>query len=196
MKHAQHGFTVLELIIVILVGGIISTLMFNFFNGSYVSYLKLQEDSIKFSDLSLQSQRVTKVLRGSTDVLEATANAITVYAYFTPRDNVVSKIRYYRDLTAGSLKADITPMSSAPPIGTPITAQMTTYTIIAKLHVASGTDVFEYLNSAGGSLGTVTNLRDVKGIRINLAVPPTAFATTKNTTITSEVALRNRKTNL
>jgi prepilin-type N-terminal cleavage/methylation domain-containing protein len=194
--RSERGFSVIELMIVIVAGGLLVVLGLNFFSTNYLRYLRLQEDAIKFSTLSVQSQRVAKVLRGSVDVLEATNSSITVYAYFTPRDATVSRIRYYHDAAAKKLMADVTPMSAAPPLGTPISAQLVTYTIINNFFVASGVSVFEYLDSAGGTLTTWTTLRDIKGVRFTMAVPKTDFATSKDTTITAEVALRNRKTNL
>lgn len=186
-----------ELIVVIVVAGIIGVLTYSFFAESYNKYIALQTDSLKFSDLSLQSQRIAKVLRGSTDVLGASSTEVTVYAYFTPRDAIVSKIRYYKDTTAKSIKADVTPMTSSPPIGTPDTANMKTYIILAKYYDVSGVNTFEYTDSAGATLATpIGNLHDIKGMRVNMTVPASTAITAKNTTLSTEVSLRNRKTNL
>jgi len=191
-RNAQRGFTIVELVIVTAITSIIMVLLYSVFVGSFNNYLALQTDAVKFNDLSSQTQRITRILRGATDVLEATPNSITVYAYFSPRDNVVSKIRYY--VSSSQLKADITPMTSAPPVGTPQTAQMKTYVIIEKIDTSASP--FDYLDSAGNSLGTVTNLRDVKGIEVTITIPATKLATVKPTTLQVSVSLRNRKTNL
>lgn len=188
----QAGFTLVELALVTAVTSIIVVLLYSVFVGSFNNYLALQTDAIKFNDLSSQTQRIARILRGSTDVLEAGSNSVTVYAYFSPRDNVVSKVRYY--VSGSQLKADITPMTSAPPIGTPQTTQMKTYIIVEKINTA--TSPFEYLDSAGNTLVSVGNLRDVKGMRITITIPSTKLATIKPTTLQVSVSLRNRKTNL
>ena len=191
-QSSQKGFTLVELALVTAITSIIIVLLYSVYVGSFNNYLALQTDAIKFNDLSSQTQRIVRILRGSTDVLEASPTSATVYAYFSPRDNVVSKVRYY--VSGTQLKADITPMSSAPPVGTPQTAQMKTYVIIEKIDTT--TSPFEYLDSAGNNLASVANLRDVKGMRVTLTVPPTKLATVKATTLQVSVSLRNRKTNL
>ena len=188
----QKGFTIVELVLVTAVTSIIMVLLYSVFVGSFNNYLAMQTDAVKFNDLSSQTQRIARILRGTTDVLQATPTSVTVYAYFSPRDNVVSKVRYY--VSGSQIKADITPMSSAPPIGTPQTAQMKTYVIVERIDTS--TNPFDYLDSAGNSLGTVTNLRDVKGMEVTITVPATKLATVKPTTLQVRVSLRNRKTNL
>jgi prepilin-type N-terminal cleavage/methylation domain-containing protein len=192
LSHKQKGFTIVELVLVTSIVSIIVVLFYSVFVGSFNNFLAMQTDAVKFNDLSSQTQRIARIMRGATDVLEATPTSATVYAYFSPRDNVVSKVKYY--VSGTQLKADITPMSSAPPVGTPQTAQMKSYVIIEKIDTS--TSPFDYLDSAGNSLGTVSNLRDVKGMKITITVPPTKLATVKPTTLQVSVSLRNRKTNL
>lgn len=192
LSHKQKGFTIVELVLVTSIVSIIVVLFYSVFVGSFNNFLAMQTDAVKFNDLSSQTQRIARIMRGATDVLEATPTSATVYAYFSPRDNVVSKVKYY--VSGTQLKADITPMSSAPPVGTPQTAQMKSYVIIEKIDTS--TSPFDYLDSAGSSLGTVSNLRDVKGMKITITVPPTKLATVKPTTLQVSVSLRNRKTNL
>ena len=192
MLYRKNGFTLIEVVLTMAISSIIAISLYSFFSGSMTKYFAMQEDSSNFATLSTQIQRIAKVLRGTTDVRSAASTDLTVYAYFSPRDSIPSQIRYY--VSGTQLLADVTPLSAAPPTGTPVTAQKKTYTIIYKLY--STTSVFTYLDSAGNTLTSLTNLRDVKGIKTTLSVPPQRGTSTKQTTISLSVSLRNRKTNL
>jgi hypothetical protein len=74
---------------------------------------------------------------------------------------------------------------------------MRTVTIIENFYSAPSVNTFEYLDAAGATLSTpIADLHTIKGMRVSLAVPITLPSQTGNDTITSQVSLRNRKTNL
>lgn len=195
--HNQKGFTILELVVVITLIGIVSTSMYVFINSSTNQYLSLHADSSSFSDLAIQSQRIANVLRGLTDITEATNDEITMYAYFVPNDTFVSQMRYYKNNEGTKLFADVIPMTANPPIGTLLNDKKRTYTVIDNLKTVAGVNNFEYLDSAGGTLSMpISDLQTIKGIRVNLAVPVDGPTKGGNSSVTLSVALRNRKTNL
>lgn len=194
---AQTGFTLIELVITFFVVGVISTAAYTFFNTSISQYLALHKDSLVFADLATQSQRIANVLRGLTDITAASENEITTYAYFAPNDTYVSKIRYYKDGTGTKLFADVTDMTSNPPVGTEIAGTLKTFTIIDNFNTIAGLDLFDYLDSNGAELTMpVTDLSTIKAIKVNLSVPSKRPVATSDTTMTVKVSLRNRKTNL
>lgn len=203
LKHTPHlktksdGFTIVELMVVILITGIISTAFYTFFNTFLNRYLTLQQDSLAFSDITYQSQRVAQVVRGLTDITQASSSELTMYAYFYPKDTYVSLVHYYKNTGGTALLVDITSMTANPPIGTPITNSMRTYTIIPDFKTVSGVNLFDYLDSAGGALPSpVADLHTIKGVKINLSVSAKADSSSGNTSISLQVSLRNRKTNL
>ncbi|MCA9330321.1 prepilin-type N-terminal cleavage/methylation domain-containing protein, partial [Candidatus Saccharibacteria bacterium] len=122
LSEAERGFTLVELLIGMTVLSVLSVIFLTFFVTTLRQYLGLQKDGTAFSDLTQQSQRITNVLRGATDVTEATNDSVTVYAYFFPNNNYVSIIRYYLNPTRTTLYADVTPMTANPPSGVPDTA--------------------------------------------------------------------------
>jgi prepilin-type N-terminal cleavage/methylation domain-containing protein len=190
----QRGFTIVELVVVLFLVGIITTFAFTFFNTSTNQYLALQQDADSFNGLAGHYQRLANVLRGLTDITSASANDMTLYAYFSPNDNYVSLIHYY--LSGNKLLADVTPMSANPPNGSPLTASKKTYTIIDNFYSTPGVDTFVYLNSSGSAMTLpISDLHTVKGIRVNLAVPSKSPSNTSQA-LTLQVSLRNRKTNL
>ncbi len=192
----QEGFTLVELLVSIVLIAIIGTTFLVFFKSSIFNYLDLQKDATSFTQLDSQATRVSNVLRSATGIVSADANDLVVYAYFYPSDTYVSLLHYYVVTSGGTkqLKADLTPMSSNPPIGTPLTAQERTFVVINNLYLPSGTNMFDYLSSSGAALGLpITDLQTIKGIRVNLAAQT---ASGGNQAIDVQVSLRNRKTNL
>jgi prepilin-type N-terminal cleavage/methylation domain-containing protein len=197
LQSKQDGFSLLELLVVLTVVGIVVATSLGFFTNSINQYLNLQREGMEFGDMALQSQRVTNVLRGLTDITEATSDSLTVYAYFSPNDTYVSLIHYYKNTDKTALSADVTPMTANPPIGTPVTSQLKTYVIIENFFNDTSLKTFEYLDSASSSLNLpITDLHTIKGIRVTLSVPTYAPIANKSTSISSQVSLRNRKTNL
>lgn len=196
-SNKQSGFTIIELLIVMILVGLVSTNMYLFINSSTNQYLTLHADSSSFSDLAIQSQRIANVLRGLTDITQASADGITMYAYFVPNDTYVSLIKYYKNPEGTKMFAEVTPMTANPPIGSLITAKKRTFTVIDNLKTVSGVSNFVYLDSAGGTLAMpISDLRTIKGIKVNLAVPVDGPTKGGNSTISLSIALRNRKTNL
>jgi len=190
----QRGFTLVELMIIIVLTGIMVTTFFAFSNDSISQYLALQKDGTDFTDLSYQSQRIGNVLRGLTDITSESADEITCYAYFSPNDAYVSLIHYYKNAGNTQLLADVTPMTANPPIGTLITSQKRTYTIINNFYQASGVSTFVYLDDSGSPMTLpVADEHAIKGIQVNLAA---RGANNSDQTLSVQVSLRNRKTNL
>ncbi len=196
-KINHKGFTIIELLVVMVVVGIASIGLVSFVTSNLRQYLGLQKDATAFSDINQQSQRISNVLRGSTDILGAADESITVYAYFFPNKQYVSQINYYLNPSKTTMFADVTPMTANPPNGTLITAQKKTYTIIPYYYQSNGLKLFEYLDANNQSLATpIADLKSIKAIRINLKTPIDGLQKTNHTTMTSQVSLRNRKSNL
>jgi hypothetical protein len=192
--NPQSAFTLIELLIVITLTFIISIGFYTFFKTNLFTYLNLQKDATTFTDIAWQSQRVANVVRGLTDIVSAADEDLVMYTYFFPSDTYVSKVHYYLGNSGKTLYADVTPMTSNPPVGTPITANLKTHTIIPEYKQSGGVKLFEYLDTAGAPMALpIADLRMVKAIRVNLA---TTTSGQTNQAITLSVSLRNRKTNL
>jgi len=190
----QKGFTLSELMVVMVLIGIMVSFTYTVFNMSINQYFELQRDGDAFYSLSQHYQRLANVLRGSTGITNAASSDLTVYAYFSPNDSTVSQIRYY--ISGTSMMADITPMTANPPGGTPLTAQKKTYTIIPNFYSAPGVDTFVYLDAANTVLTPpISDLNTIKAIKINLAVS-SVKPSISHQALTIQISLRNRKTNL
>ncbi len=196
LRQDQAGFTITELLISILIMAVIGTTFLVFFKSSFFNYLNLQTDATALTQLNTQSARVATVLRGTTGITSVAANDFQGYSYFYPSDTYVSVIHYYLSTSNGVTKliADVTPMSANPPVGSPLTAQMRTYTIIDNFYQPSGTNLFTYLDSSDNTLTLpISDLQTIKGVRVSLAAKG---SNNSNQAVSVEVSLRNRKTNL
>lgn len=192
----NKGFTTVELLITVVIFAAIAASFFPFLNASFEQYMTLNNDAVIFAEVSFESQRIARVLRGSTEVVDAQTNEITVYAYFSPNDAYVSKIRYYKDTTNNKLFADVTPLTSNPPNGTEIISDKKTFTIIEKFG-SGGNQTFTYLDSAGNPLALpISELSTIKGIRVTLPVSTVNSIGSESSTLSLDVSLRNKKTNL
>lgn len=194
-KLPVNGFTIVELNVTILLMGILSLVIYASFNTSIASYFGLQKQSMNFTEMAVQTQRISNVLRSSTDIVSVSDSDITVYTYFSPADQYVSKVRYYKNPSKTQLMADVTRMTANPPIGTEIVSTKRTYTILSNYSEVSGNKLFTYLDASGNTLATpISDLQTIKGIRVSLTSPSSQTGT--NQTINTQISLRNRKTNL
>lgn len=185
------------MVITIALLALVTTIFYAGFNSMVFQYFRSQKTATQFSDLAFASQRVANVLRGTTDFIAVGDNDVTVYAYFYPNNQYVSQIRYYLNATNTSLMADVTPMSGNPPSGIPVTTGKKTYTIIPNYYKASGVNLFTYLDASGNTLPMpIADQHIIKGMKIVLAVPKVDASSTSGQTMTLNVSLRNRKTNL
>jgi hypothetical protein len=192
LGYDASGFTIVELTVTMLMLALLSTMFYTFFHSNLVNYVKVQQDGTSATTLATQASRISNVVRGLTDMVSASDNDMVMYSYFYPSDTYVSQLHYY--LSGGQLLADVTRMSSNPPIGTPIAGSTKTFTIISNFYQATGVKLFTYYDASGAILATpLTNTTPVKSIRVNLAIP---LSSGGSQSLSVQVALRNRKTNL
>ncbi len=194
-RHRAGGFTLIELLVVISIVGIITAAFGVFFINNFTFYSDFQYNAINFSELASQSQRVATVLRSLTDIVSESANDIQVYAYFSPADTYVSLVHYYLNAQGTALMADVTPMTANPPIGTPITAQKVTYTILDNYYKAPSTNLFTYYDITGTQLTLpISDEHSIIEIQVTLSEPVAKYSDGQSLNV--RVSLRNRKTNL
>ncbi len=192
----QKGFTILELVIVITLIGMLSTIFLVVFKSTIFNYLGLQKQATSFGQMSAQADRIANVLRGATSIEAAGDNDLTVYAYFYPSDAFVSQVRYYVTTSNGvkRLYADLTPMTANPPLGTLETAKKKSLLLIDNFYQSTGKKLFAYLNANGALITTpVSDLAVVKTVQISLS---TEVDNGGVQDIDVQILLRNKKNNL
>ncbi|PID31169.1 hypothetical protein CSA80_04030 [Candidatus Saccharibacteria bacterium] len=197
----ESGFTLVEVIAVIVLIGILSVVFLVAFRSTLFNYLGLQKQTVSFGQMSTQADRIANVLRGATSIESAADNELTAYAYFYPSDEFVSQVRYYIVENDGvkRLYVDLTPMTANPPLGTPDTAHKKTLLLIDNFYqpsggAAPGGSLFAYRNANGTLLSTpVADLTVIKNVRVSLF---TRVDDGGVQTIQIQIVLRNKKDNL
>lgn len=188
----ERGYSLLELIITMAIIGIVVTALVGIVVNSSRGYRYLQVQSNASVDLSNTLNRVTKVIRGSTDVVEAQSDRLTIFAYFSPQDTVVKRITYFVDGT--SLKATVIPPTGAGPNYTYNPFDGKTYTLASDL--TNGGVVFTYFNETGAQLSGSFTPSQIKQISLNMTINPNPKVLRKPLSSQTTVTLRNKKTNL
>ncbi len=190
----QVGFTISEMVIVISLLSIVAILFANFFSDNYKSYIQLQQNTVRVNTLSSASQRIARVLRGLTTISTAEPTDITGYAYFTPRDTTLSRVRYYFDGSSNSIKVSVIPASGTAPNYVYNSASERVTTIAENI---DGTvAIFTYLDTANQpATFTTDTYKDIKGIGLHLK-GSTVAGYSSPFEIKTSISLRNRKTNL
>ena len=197
LYRKQAGFTVTEFIVVMMVSSLLLITLFVFTSSSITSFMQLQADGLARSKLAESSLRVTKVLRGTNYIENANADSITAYAYFAPDDVYTSKIRYYLNGANNALLADVTPMTADYPIGTLLTGQTKTVTVVNKFYKISGNPTFLYYDANYNQLTSpVTDVQSIKNITTQLYIKKYDSNANDYVSTSVSVSLRNRKYNL
>lgn len=192
--HSIAGFTIVELMITtVLVSGVLLTFSI-FFADNFQGYLNLQTSTVRSNEISSALQRMTRVLRGMQSISDAQSNSVTGYAYFTPRDSTLSKVRYFYDSGSQKLKVGVIPAAGSAPDYS-YNSQDEQISTIAS-NISNSSAIFRYVSIDNQeAIFTQDTFKDIRGIKIvlnGLAVSDRQKPVNLQTTVT----LRNRKTNL
>jgi type II secretory pathway pseudopilin PulG len=197
-KNNEEGFTITELLVVIIASSILISTLFIFTANTINGFMRLQAEGLAHSKLADASFRVSRVLRGANYIESASDDGFSAYAYFSPQDQYTSKIVYVLSADQKQLLAEVTPMTADYPIGTLIPAQKKTVVVVDGFRKISGTPTFRYYTSTFSELNSpVTDLQSIKNISVNLFAK--IYDSSNNDEYASSsvtVNLRNRKTNL
>lgn len=199
LDNTQKGFTITELIMVTVTAGILVTAIVGFFNGNINQYFKLQADGLAYSEITQNSQRLARVVRGIKNIELAEANKIVGYSYFAPSEQFTSKVTYQLVNANTQMQATVVPMTADYPLGTLKTGETRQVTVIDNFYKKTGVNTFEYLDASGNTMPfpiDSSNINSIKSVRIKLNVK--GYGSASNSVISNElvVNLRNRKTNL
>lgn len=155
----------------------------------------MQQNTVRQNTLSSATQRITRVLRGVTTITDAKPQTLSAFAYFTPRDGTLSKVRYfYDDSLVGSVKVGVIPATGSAPDYTYDTSKERVTTLVENIDASA--PIFGYLDIAGNEATfSPDTYKDIKGIKVNLKTDRIGTAI-KAFELKTSVTLRNRKTNL
>ncbi|QQR52621.1 prepilin-type N-terminal cleavage/methylation domain-containing protein [bacterium] len=192
-RHNQRGYSLLELIIVISLMSVVAIPLIMFTSRGIASYEFMQLQSDTSTDLSILSQRMGKVIRGTTNVIDAQNNSLTIYGYFSPQDTIVKKIRYF--INGTHLNIGVTPPTGTAPNYTYNVADEVVTTTRVDLAMG-GQSMFTYYDDTGTILPNGFAVSQIKAIGLYVAANPDTTRLSVPISLTTRVTLRNFKTNL
>ena len=105
----SDGFTLVELVVSMSLIGTMLVIFSIFFTSNYQGYLNLQLGTMRLTEVSNGLQRTARVLRGINIITDAQPKTISGFAYFTPRDQTLSKVRYFYDESQRKLRVGVIP---------------------------------------------------------------------------------------
>lgn len=198
-SNNQKGFTVTELIMVVATAALLVAALVGFFNGNINQYFKLQADGLAYSEITQNSQRIAKVIRGLKYIEVAEPDRLVGYSYFAPSEQYTSKITYELVDNSTKIQATVIPMTADYPLGSLISGQTRTVSVVNNFYKKTGVNTFEYLDASGNTMAFPIDssmINSIKSVRIKLNVK--GYQTNSSNVISNElvVNLRNRKTNL
>lgn len=189
----SRGLTILELILILPLIGIITILAMTMI----VNYNRTYKYSVIQGQTSYQIanylERMGRVIRSTNDIDSATANSLTIYAYFSPRDATPDKIRYY--LSGSDLKVGVIQASGTAPNYTYNPGSEVVTTMVSNVKNGAA-DLFSYYDENGTKLTGSFNIGSVKEIGIFVSLNPDDKFISKNISGQTKIQLRNKKTNL
>lgn len=189
----QAGYSLVELLVVITLTVMIAVPLVVFSYKGMTSYEFLQAQSNTSLELNTLTARIGKVVRGTTGVIDAQANTLTIYGYFSPQDTVVKKVRYF--INGTNLNIGVTPPSGTAPNYTYNAADEVVTT--SRIDLVMGTNpLFRYYDDSGNELPNGFATSQVKAIGIYVAANPRTKQLSVPIAVTTRVTLRNFKTNL
>lgn len=196
LRHSSlgtAGYSLIELLVVIVLMIVVTIPLVTFTIKGMSSYQFLQDQSNTSEELSTLSERVAKVVRGTTKVVTAQSNTLTIYGYFSPQDTVVKQIRYF--INGNNLEIGVTPPSGTAPNYTYNPANEVVSIVRVDLSMGA-TPMFTYYDDSGTALPNGFANGQIKEIGIYVAANPDTNRVSVPLSVTTRVTLRNFKTNL
>lgn len=193
-KARLRGFSLVEMIIAIsiisLFGGLVASNIVQTYRNNQIA----EAQSLTQRDLNLMIDRVSRVLRSTTLILETTETGLKVRGYPKVNDVAPSEIYFYIENAA--LKYSVIPPTGTAPNYTynPNDAQY--FTLLPKVTNTVANPLWRYYNEGGDLLAFPVNKADVRVIETLPFALDSGGALSVPIGISTKISLRNFKTNL
>lgn len=191
----RAGMTMLELIIVLPMITILTIILMTLIINSLKSYRYSQAQAQGSYQIANYLERVGRVTRGAIDIESADSKSLVMHAYFSPRDSVPDRVRYFVD-NSGTLKVGTVVASGTAPNYTYNTGNEQVTVLLSNIKNDDTTPVFTYYDDNGNQLTGSITPASIKEIGIRLDINPDPSVLKSNLTGQTRINLRNRKTNL
>lgn len=164
----QSGFSIVELLVAMIIISILSGIVYIFFSSSINDFIKIQTTNNVTTDRTRAMNRMIQVIRGVNRIEVAADNNLTVYTFFSPTDNIPSKVTYNYKPELKKIEVTHVLAEGVAPNYTYDTADAKTHTILSEIELSK--PLFNYVDKLGGT-GPFddTNYNNITQIGISLS---------------------------
>ena len=188
----QHSFSLIEILVSMSIFVIIGLLLIVFIRNSYTIYYRGQLSSLAKNESDMLTSRISNGLRGTFQVLEATATKVKVLSYYVPSDITPTQVTIEKVNSSIILTTIKGVANGQIYVYDPATAQ--TKTINTNFVNNPNIPLFRY-ESETAVINEPININAVHLIEVTISIfSPSNTAYTFQTS--TKVNLRNLKTNL
>lgn len=194
-RRKQFGFTIIELIVVMFIIAVLGTITASFIIKSLRDQERLQAQSLVQGQLSTAVERVAKVLRGTTTIIQAQQTSLTIRGFANVSDVAPSEISYFKDAD-NAWRFSVIPATGVAPNYTYDPANKKTYTLADKLTNDNNQPLFFYYGETNNLLAFPVSSASIKMVEIAPVALDKTNWLVEPVTLTTRVNLRNLKMNL
>jgi len=193
----KKAFTLVELLLVIFFLSILGAIVGDFIISSLNQQSQLEGQTQAQTELNLAIDKMTKVIRSTTEVTEASDFVFKIKGYPNVSEAVPSVITF--DSTAqGVMTYTVIPPTGTAPNYTYNINNASTFTLMKKLANTSTQPAFVYYDENGSVLSQPYSLAEIRMVGVTLISQPSGppLHLPKPIQVSTKIQLRNFKTNL
>ncbi len=190
----RSGFSVLELLLVIFIVSLFGGLVTNTIIKSYANNRLVEAQSIVQTELNLAIDRLSRVTRSSTLIIQATETSLKIRGYPNVNDVAPSEINFY--LEDGAIKYSVVPPTGSAPNYTYNSDDAKYYKLVGKTTNSILNPVWRYYNDQNILLNYPAQIASIKVVEPTLSALDINNILKSPIVVTTKITLRNFKTNL
>ena len=190
----QRGFTLIELLVVIFIISIFGAIISSTFIKSYANNRNVETQAVIQTELNKAVDRLSRVLRSATQILEATQTNLKIRGYPNVSDSAPSEINFF--LSGTVLKYSVIAPSGQAPNYTYNQADAKFFTLVGKMTNDVNTPVFRYYDNQGLLINFPVAISSIRIVEPTLSAIDSSNSLRFPIVVSTKITLRNFKTNL
>lgn len=196
--RARSAFTLIELLVAGALASLLGALVVGVIVKSFSDHRKLEATSVVQRDINLAVDRINKVLRSTTQILEATTTTIKIRGYPNAADVAPSEIYFFIAQHNGfpAVRYSVTPPSGTAPNYTYDPVSATTYTLLPHVANSAGAALFTYYDEENTPLSGTVNIGQIRVVEFTPRALDVGGVLSAPLITATRAQLRNFKDNL